>query len=819
MKISYNWLKDYVNIDVNPEELSVLLTDIGLEVEGLEEYQSIKGGLEGIVIGEVITCKPHENADKLSITTVNIGSDELLPIVCGAPNVAAGQKVVVATVGTTLYDGDESFKIKKAKIRGEVSLGMICAEDELGMGISHDGIMVLDDDAVAGTNAADYFNIESDYIFEIGLTPNRSDAISHAGSARDVAAGLNQLKKSRKYNFTAPDTSDFVIDNNSLPIEVIVEDTEACPRYSGITFSDVKVQESPDWIKQRLESIGLRPINNIVDITNYVLHETGQPLHAFDIDEITDNKIIVKKLPEGTPFITLDKEERKLSADDLIICNSKEGMCIGGVFGGEKSGVTEKTTKVFLESAYFDSKHIRKTSKRHALQTDASFRYERGTDPNNTICALKRAAILIREIAGAKVSSEIIDIYPNEIEPWTVEVNFNNVNRLIGQEIDKTTVKRIITDLEMIITDEKDDVIKVLVPTFKVDVTREVDIIEEILRIYGYNNINISGRINTSISSRPYPDLEKIQNTVADYLVGQGFNEIWNNSLSKSEYTEINNDFNSKENVKLLNPLSRDLNIMRQTLLFGGLETLAYNINRKSAALKIFEFGNTYKLNADYQKEKGVANYHEEKHLMLLVTGKKGDMFWSDMNNMVSYNFVSGIVTSIIERLGIDISKLEVKENNPETMAFSLQYYSNNKKLAEIAMLSNDVLKQFDIAQDVYYADINWKLLIKLSNTYKLVYKPVSKFPSVKRDLSLTIDNTIRFTDLRDAAFKTEKKLLKKVSLFDVYQGKNMEEGKKSYALSFILQDELKTLTDKVIDKTMAKILRTYENDFNAKLR
>ncbi len=819
MKISYNWLKDYVNIDVNPEQLSVLLTDIGLEVEGLEEHQSIKGGLEGVIIGEVVTCKPHENADKLSVTTVNVGDNELLPIVCGAPNVAAGQKVVVATVGTVLYSGDESFKIKKAKIRGEVSQGMICAEDELGLGTSHEGIMVLSDDAVVGSAAADYFNIESDYIFEIGLTPNRSDAISHIGSARDVAAGLNQLKETRNYNFITPDISQFVVDNNDVPVDVVVEDSEACPRYSGVTLSGIKVQESPDWIKQRLEAIGVRPINNIVDITNYVLHETGQPLHAFDYDLIKGNKIVVKKLPEGTPFITLDEEERKLGASDLMICNEEEGMCIGGVFGGAKSGVTEKTTKIFLESAYFDSVHIRKTSRRHALQTDASFRFERGTDPNITLYALKRAANLMKEIAGAEVSSEVVDIYPEVIEPWTVEVNYNNVDRLIGKKIDRTTIKRIITDLEMIITDEKDDIIQVLVPTFKVDVTREADIIEEILRIYGYNNVEITGRINSSISSRPKPDLEKIQNTIADYLVGQGLNEIWSNSLTKSEYTEKNNDYNCKENVELLNPLSKDLNVMRQTLLFGGLETLAYNINRRSPDLKIFEFGNTYKQKENFNKEAGVANYKEEKHLMIIATGKMGEVFWDKINNAVSFSYVSGLVTSIFNRMGIDESKLDITENDSESFAYSMQYNLNGVKLAEISMVSNKVLRKFDISQDVFYADINWNKTVEGSNVEHHVYKAVSKFPSVKRDLSLTIDKRVRFADIKSAAFKAERKLLKHVSLFDVYEGKNMEEGKKSYAVSFILQDESKTLTDKVIDKAMKRILNVFEQEFNAKLR
>lgn len=819
MKISYNWLKQYVDIDVEPEKLSTVLTDIGLEVEGMEKYQSVKGGLEGIIIGEVITCQQHSNADKLTVTTVDVGGDRLLPIVCGAPNVAAGQKVVVAVVGTVLYDGDEPFKIKKAKIRGEVSEGMICAEDELGLGASHDGIMVLPHDVEVGIKAADYFGVEEDCVFEIGLTPNRGDATSHIGSARDLVAGLNHLYDTRKYSLNMPSVDDFAIDNTNLDIDVIVEDAEACPRYSGVGISGIKVGESPDWLKTKLNSIGVRPINNIVDITNYVLHETGQPLHAFDADKIKGNKVIVRKTAHGTPFITLDDIERKLDANDLMICHEEDGMCIAGVFGGAGSGVTDNTVNIFLESAYFDSKHIRKTSKRHGLQTDASFRFERGVDPNITVYALKRAAILIKEIAGGTVSSEIKDVYPNHIDPWFVDVDLKRVDRLIGKAIDRDTIKAILSDLEIKLAEENGDRLKLLVPTFKVDVTREVDIVEEILRIFGYNNIDISGKLNSSISSRPVPDLEKVQNSIADYLVGQGMLEIMNNSLTKAEYVEANSDFKTDGNVNLLNPLSKDLNVLRQTLLFGGLETVSYNLNRKSHNLNLFEFGKVYSLNNKFEKANGVKNYFEEKHLMLFATGKATGNSWNRSGANVDFYYVSGLVDSIFTKLGLDKGRLSVKESESNSCTYFLQYFFNDILLAVISLISSKLRKQFDIGQDVFCADINWTKLIEHSKFTDIKYRQVPKFPSVKRDLSLVLDNNVKFGDLKDAAMKTERKLLKDVDLFDIYEGSNIPEGKKSYALSFVLQDEGKTLTDKVIDKTMNKILRVYGQQFNAQLR
>ncbi len=818
MKISYNWLKQYINLDIEPEKLSPILTDIGLEVEGMEKFQSVKGGLEGIVIGEVVTCTQHSNADKLSVTTVNIGGDDLLPIVCGAPNVSAGQKVVVATVGTTLYDGDDSFKIKKAKIRGEVSQGMICAEDELGLGTSHDGIMVLPADVEVGMKASQYFNIEEDVIFEIGLTPNRSDATSHIGTARDLVAGLNHLYDTRKYSLSLPSVDEFKVDNTSLDIDVIVDDNEACPRYSGLSISGIEVCESPDWLKTKLNSIGVRPINNIVDITNYVLHETGQPLHAFDAKEITGNKVVVRKMDMGSTFTTLDDIERNLDANDLMICNQENGMCMAGVFGGINSGVENDTVNIFLESAYFDSKHIRKTSKRHGLQTDASFRFERGADPNITVYALKRAANLIKELAGGVISSEIKDVYPNPIVPWTIDVDFNNVDRLIGKKIDQSISKRILEDLEVKVMDSTDEAMRLLVPTFKVDVTREVDIIEEILRIYGYNNIEISGKLNSSLSSRPKPDLEKIQNTIADYLVGQGLSEIMNNSLTKASYVENNDDFTSDQNVDLLNPLSNELNILRQSLLFGGLETAAYNINRKSANLQLFEFGKSYRNLKKSEKSDGIKNYLEEKHLMILASGNISTNSWKSQNENTDIYTVTALVNSILTKLGID-KGLSMSEAESDSSKYLLQYKVHDNVIADVFPVSNKLLNDFDINQDVFCANINWTKLMKYSKFSDTVYVPVPKFPSVKRDLSLVLDKKVNYNELKEAAMKTERKLLKDVNLFDIYEGSKLGDSKKSYALSFILQDENKTLTDKVIDKTMKRILHAFEQQFNAQLR
>lgn len=817
MKLSYNWLKQYIDIDVDPDELSTILTDIGLEVEGMEMFQSVKGGLEGIVVGEVLTCERHSNADKLSVTTVNVG-DKVLPIVCGAPNVAKGQKVLVATVGTTLYDGDNEFKIKKSKIRGELSEGMICAEDELGLGTSHDGIMVLGEDAPVGKPAKEYINIEEDWVYEIGLTPNRADAASHIGSARDLVAGLNRLK-SGNYKLNIPPVDDFNVDNHNLDIDVEVEDTEACPRYTGVTISGIRVEESPEWLKNRLNSIGVRPINNIVDITNFVLHETGHPLHAFDAAKITGNKVVIKKLPSETPFVTLDEMERKLHVDDLMICNAEDGMCIAGVFGGADSGVTDSTTAIFLESAYFDPTHIRKTSKRHTLQTDASFRFERGADPNITVYALKRAVQLIKDIAGGQVSSEIKDVYPNPIEKWTIDINFERVTRLIGKEIDKDIIVSILQDLGIEILATNHDGLKLLIPTFKVDVKREADVVEEILRIYGYNNIEIPEKVSSSVNLRQKPDLERVQNIVSDYLVGQGFVEIMNNSLTKSAHIKASTILNEENSVQLLNPLSKDLDILRQTLIFGGLEVINYNQNRKTTDLKIFEFGKIYRKNATKVNSSGVASYFEEKHLAIFNTGRLNPENWNTTDKTVDFYYTKGLVESILHRLNIDRKSVTIVEGSSDDYAYSLDYIVNDKVLVQVAEASKKLLKQFDIKQQVYIADFIWDKIIELIPTNDLVYEPLSKFPAVRRDLALIVDKEITFETLKKIAFKAERKLLKDVGIFDIYEGEKIPEGKKSYALSFVLQDKGKTLTDKIIAKAMTRIQQSLINEVGAQLR
>ncbi len=818
MKLSYSWLKQYIDLDVDPLELSAILTDIGLEVEGFEEFQSIKGGLRGVVVGEVLTCEKHANADKLSVTTVDVGG-KILPIVCGAPNVDKGQKVLVATVGTTLYDGEESFKIKKARIRGAVSEGMICAEDELGLGDSHDGIMVLPPEVKPGMPASDYFDIQQDYIYEIGLTPNRGDATSHIGSARDLVAGLNRHFNTRKYRLKLPKVDDFQIDNHDLDIDVVVKNEDACPRYSGVTIKDIHVKESPQWLRIKLESIGVRPINNVVDITNFVLHETGHPLHAFDAAKIKGNKVVVQKMPDQTPFVTLDEMERKLNRDDLMICNAEEGMCIAGVFGGTGSGVTEKTTAVFLESAYFDPRHIRKTSKRHVLQTDASFRFERGADPNITIYALKRAALLVKELAGGTISSEIKDIYPKLIEKWTIDVSYANVDRLIGNVIDREIIKEIVQDLEMEIVEETTEGLKLLIPTFKVDVLREVDVIEEILRIYGYNNVKFEDKIHSSVSLRQKPDLEKLQNEVSDYLVGQGFSEIMNNSLTKSEYIFQSKVFDEKNSVVLLNPLSKDLDILRQTLMFGGLEVLAYNQNRKINDLKIFEFGKTYFKKDDYDKKRGVKNYFEERHLTLFASGRVQSENWNSQDNRADFYYMKGLVNSILRKLGIDENRLETTEITAGNFRYALQLTSGKKILAQVGSVHKDLMKMTGVKNEVFVADINWDIAIHLVPRYDVQYVSVPKFPSVRRDLALVVDKSLRFEELKKLAFQTERKLLRSVGIFDIYEGDKIPEGKKSYALSFILQDENKTLTDKMIDKSMRRLQQAFEKELRAILR
>ena len=821
MKISYNWLKSYINIDITAERAAELLTACGLEVESIEKTETVKGGLEGIVIGEVKTCIKHPDADKLSITTVDIGAEELLHIVCGAPNVSAGQKVTVATIGTLLYNGDESFTIKKSKIRGEVSEGMICAEDELGLGNSHAGIMVLNPDAKIGLAAREYFGIEDDYTFEIGLTPNRSDATSHIGVARDLVAVINNLNDTaEKITLSYPDVSDFSVDNHDFPVEIIVEDHMACPRYTGIILTGIEVKESPDWLKKRLLSIGLRPINNIVDITNFILFETGQPLHAFDADKIKGKKVIVKKLAKDSLFLTLDGIERKLSGEDLMICNSEEGMCIAGVFGGAKSGVTDATTTIFLESAYFDATTIRKTSKFHGLKTDASFRYERGTDPNITVYALKRAVLLIKEIAGGKISSEIVDNYPEAKERKRVEVTYKNINRLIGKEIDKLKVKNILTALEIEISEENEEGLSLLIPTNKVDVLREADVIEEILRIYGYNNIEINSELHSSISYLTKPDKEKIQNTIADYLSNNGFIEIMNNSLSSSDYVSKMEEINPLSNVKILNPLSKELDVMRQSLLFGGLESISYNINRKTADLKLYEFGNIYSYNAAIDKTaKVIKRFSEEKHLAIFVSGRKSPESWSITSGTVDFFSLKAFVENILKRLRINIDKLAISKISNSVFTEGLTYVANGKTLLTLGNLQNKILTSFGIKQTVFYADINWDLIVKLIPNQEITYAEVARFPEVRRDLALLINKEISFAEIVKLAYQTEKNLLQKVNLFDVYEGNKLEAGKKSYAVSFILLDKDKTLNDKQIEGIMNRLIKVYTEKLGAIIR
>lgn len=820
MKLSYNWLKQYINIDVSPQELSIILTNTGLEVEGLEKFQSVKGGLEGIVIGKVITCEKHPNADKLTLTTVDVGQENLLSIVCGAPNVAPSQTVPVAMVGATLYSGDKSFEIKKSKIRGEDSEGMICAEDELGLGKSHDGIMVLPDQLIAGSPASEFFKIENDYVFEIGLTPNRADAASHIGSARDLVAGLNRVFQNRKYKLTLPDVNAFAVEDHSRDIEVIVEDPDACPRYVGVTLSGIKVAESPDWLKNRLTAIGLRPINNIVDITNFVLHETGQPLHAFDADKIKGGKVIVRKLQQDTPFVTLDEIERKLSQEDIMICDTAEGMCIAGVFGGVHSGVTTETTNIFLESAYFDPAHIRKTSKRHGLQTDASFRFERGADPEMCVYALKRAILLFKELAGGKISSEIKDVYPKPVKRHLVDISYANVDRLIGKAIERKIIKEILTDLQMEVVTESEQGLSLLIPAFKVDVFREADVIEEILRIYGYNNIELAEKIHASVSLRDKPDKEKIRNIISDQLSSNGFVEMMNNSITKSGYYEKNTDFDPKNTVTLINPLSSELGVLRQSLLFGGFEVISYNINRRISDLKLYEFGNVYQIDESLRDNPNpLIKYREEQHLGIFVSGMKTPENWNSAQKSVDFYDLKGVVESILKRLGIDRKKIKLNEQQSANAEYGLEYAIHNKSLARISKASASLLRSFDIKQDVYFALLNWELAVKLIPSKDVSYKAVPKYPSVRRDLALLVDQDVKFGDLKELVLRTERKILNEVGLFDIYEGNKIPEGKKSYALSFTLLDESQTLTDKEIDKTMSRIQMALEKEFGATLR
>jgi len=809
MKISYNWIKQFIKIDWTPEQTSELLTDLGLEVEGLDLYQSVKGGLEGVVVGEVLTCVQHSNADKLKVTTVNIGQDQPVQIVCGAPNVAAGQKVPVATIGTTLYTEEgEAWTIKKGKIRGEESHGMICAEDELGLGKSHDGILVLPEDTVVGTPCADLFEVENDQVFEIGLTPNRADAMSHFGTARDLKAGLQQ--KGINVELITPSVSAYHVDSRTLKIDVDVLNKELAPRYCGVTISGLKVETSPEWLQNRLKAIGLSPINNVVDITNYVLHDLGQPLHAFDASKITGNKVEVKTLPTGTKFTTLDGVERELHEDDLMICNAEKPMCIAGVFGGIDSGVTEHTTNIFLESAYFNPVSVRKTAKRHGLNTDASFRFERGIDPKITEYALKRAVLLIQEIAGGEITSDIADIYPNKIEDFQVRLSFDKVTKLIGQEIPTETIKSILTSLDIKINSVTETGLGLTIPAFRNDVTREADVIEEILRVYGYNNIETSSKLNASISNASRFEDYKLQNLVGNQLAAQGWFEIMANSLTSANYLKLTEQLKAEHNVEMLNPLSQDLGVMRQTLLFSGLEALSHNINRRQTNLKFFEFGKTYH---DYNGTR-----EEYKHLSLLVTGFKTEENWSNAPQVkTNFFYLKGTIASVLERLGI--TRYQESATTNDVFSEGLQLNIGRDTLVNFGVLKSKIAKHFDITQDIFYADFNWDTIIEVAKRNKIKFTAIPKYPEVRRDFALLLDQNVTFDSLQAIAKKTEKQLLKKVNLFDVYQGKNLPEGKKSYAVSFTFMDERQTLTDKVVDKIMNKLQNNFEKQLGAELR
>lgn len=807
MKISYNWLKNYINIEqINPDELASLLTDCGLEVEGYETKESIKGGLKDLVIGEVISKEKHPDADRLSLTQVKINEhDPLLHIVCGAPNVSIGQKVVVAPVGCTIHPvNGEPFKIKKSKIRGQLSEGMICAEDEIGLGNAHDGIMVLEATAPIGELAANYFKIETDTIFEIGLTPNRADATGHIGVARDIAAVLNQHNKT--VSLQCPNVENVLAKNNDFLIKVTIEDLDRCPRYSSVTISGVTVADSPNWLKNRLLSIGLTPINNIVDITNFVMHELGQPLHAFDAAKISGKEIIVKTVKEKTPFVTLDEVERKLNSEDLMICDNEKPLCIAGVFGGASSGIASNTSSVFLESAYFNAVSVRKTAKRHGLNTDASFRYERGTDPNITVYALKRAVQLITKIAGGEISSEINDIYPQPISNFEIDFSFANCDRLIGKILDRTLIKNILTSIGIEIIAEKGDNLKLNVPPFKVDVTREVDVIEEILRIYGYNNVELPNKLTTAIAHQSSPDKEKVINTISDLLVSKGFYELFSNSLTKQRYYP-----NDQDLVEMINPLSNELGVMRKTLLFSSLETILFNQNRKNSDLRLFEVGKVY-----HQKE---GKFLEKNQLSIVLTGKQFSESWNTTKNPTDLFQLRGVINAVLERLGIQETQIELTESTNSYFNYGLSYQLNNKDLVEMGEVTKKLMKEFDIQLPVYFAQINVDVLLKAIKKHQTHYVPVSKFPSVRRDLSLLIPKKVTYEALKNTAFKKEKKWLKKVALFDVYEGENIGNNNKSYAMSFTFEDTSKTLTDKEVDKMMQQLMTAFSQEFDAQVR
>lgn len=819
MKISLNWLRDYLDTDLSVNELSHLLTDIGLEVEAVEEFESIKGGLKGVVTGQVMECKRHPNADKLSLTKVDVGTGTLLNIVCGAPNVEAGQKVMVATTGTTLYMGEEALEIRRSKIRGEVSEGMICAEDELGIGHDHQGIMVLPPDTKPGLPASTVLGLETDVVFEIGLTPNRADAASHIGVARDLAAALNiRFPKKQEVKVKLPDVSSFKAENNHLPVTVEVKDVVACPRYSGLTLQGITVAPSPSWLVNRLKAIGVRPINNVVDATNYVLFEYGQPLHAFDASAIEGNKIIVSTVPAETRFITLDGVERKLSSRDLMICNTAAPMCIAGVFGGQSSGVTAETTSIFLESACFNAVWVRKTSNLHGLKTDASFRFERGTDPEITVTALKRAAMLIRELAGGSISSEIQDVYPKPVKPVQIDITFDYINRFVGQVIPAQEVVNIVTQLGITVLYQDESRLKVSVPAFKVDVTGKSDLIEEILRIYGYNKINSDSRQGTGYSDQHPPISELLQHKISDHLASKGFNEIITNSLSSSGHYTGSKWFDENRLVKIFNPLSKELDVMRQTLIFSGLESLAFNINRKHSNLNFFEFGRTYALKDNPVKGEVTASYHETRMLALFQTGDKFPESWHNQTAKTDFYRLHSVVQGVMAKTGA-AGLLKPNEVIPPFFEYGMVYKNNDHPVYCLGRLNKKLCTSFDVSQPVFYAGIHWDNLLELVKNHHVNYVPVSRFPEVRRDLALIIEKRINYAQLEEIAFRYGKKMLKQVNLFDIYEGESIGSGKKSYALSFILQDENKTLTDKEIDKFMARLIEVYEKEADAIIR
>ena len=819
MNISYNWLKNYLKSDLKAEEAAVILTDIGLEIEDFEKIEAVKGGLKGVVVGEVLTCEDHPDSDHLHVTTVDVGGPEPLGIVCGAANCRKGLKVMCATVGAELHpiNSEEVFKIKRSKIRGVESLGMLCAEDELGIGASHDGIMELDSDAVVGTPAMEYLQLTDDYRLGIGLTPNRIDAASHYGVARDLAAYLRS--QGREAELVLPSVEEFKVDNTSRVTRVRVENGEAAPRYAGVNISGVKVAPSPQWLQNALRAIGINPKNNVVDVTNYVLHELCQPLHSFDADKIEGNEVVVRNCPAGTKFRTLDGVERTLHEADLMICDAEKPMCIAGVFGGEHSGVTDQTTNVFLESAYFNPVSVRKTAKRHGLSTDASFRFERGIDPNITLYALKRAALLIQEVAGGEITSELTDIYPQPVAPFAINITYRYINNLIGKEIGEEKIKSILRSLEIEIVEESAEGLSVKVPAYRVDVQRPADLVEEILRIYGYNNVEIPEHVNSTLSYENKPNRDKLRNMVSDMLSSCGFAEVMNNSLTKSSYYENNEVFPAERCVRIMNPLSADLGVMRQSLLYGLLEVVELNVNRKAQSVKIYEFGNTYTYAPERKEEGGLAPYDESFRLSVAISGLQTSQSWNSKGEVSNFFTLKAVAEKILRRFGMDIYTLRSEPLANELFSEGLSLKAGNKELLQIATVSPKVRKVFDLKGEVYFLDIDFDTLLKYTRKHKITVKELAKFPAVKRDLALLVDSAVSYGELRQIAFQTEKKLLKDVTLFDVYTGDKLEAGKKSYALGFILQDESKTLDEKSIENTMNKLIDAFAKKVGATIR